>query len=62
MTKQNEELPPGQRPAPRIWPDVGEREPKPLGEGEVWRVSVVGRVDEETTWTVDELRAMPQVE
>jgi DMSO/TMAO reductase YedYZ molybdopterin-dependent catalytic subunit len=62
MTKQNEELPPKQELAIHIWPYVGERTPKSLGEGEVWRVSVVGLVDEERTWTIDELRAMPQVE
>lgn len=62
MTKQSEELPPRQRLAPHIWPHVGESRPKSLGAGEVWSVSVVGLVDEETTWTVDELRAMPQVE
>lgn len=56
-------VPPNQRLTGKLyWPYVGERQPKPLVEGEKWRVSISGLVAEERTWTVDELRAMPQVE
>lgn len=63
MNVREKPLPPNQRLTGRLdWPYVGEREPKPLGAGEEWRVSVAGLVAGPRSWALDELRAMPQVE
>ena len=53
-------LPPGQQlVAPGKWPVVGERSPRtPSGP---WTVSIVGAVDRNITWSLDQLRELPQV-
>jgi DMSO/TMAO reductase YedYZ molybdopterin-dependent catalytic subunit len=54
-------LPPHQQlAAPGKWPIVGERQPPSLREP--WQVSVCGLVTRLLTWTLDELRALPQME
>ncbi len=54
-------LPPGQQlAAPTKWPVVGERAPKKIDHP--WTVAIIGRVAQPFTWTLDELRAMPQIE
>lgn len=55
------ELPPRQvLAAPGKWPVVGESAPR--AGGEPWRVAVTGLVARPRSWSLDELRAMPQVE
>ena len=57
MTK----LPPNQQlVAPGKWPVVGEREPR--DDSSPWNVSVRGCVNQELTFSLDELRELPQVE
>jgi len=56
-------LPPHQQlAAPNRWPQVGEKAPDPQQAGQPWRVAVRGLVKHERVWTLDELRALPQVE
>ena len=53
-------LPPGQQlVAPGKWPVVGERAPLlPTGD---WSVKVHGAVEREASWSLAELRQLPQV-
>lgn len=51
-------LPPGQYDAGDSWP-VLSTEITPRVETEAWRLTVDGRVERPTTWTWDELRALP---
>jgi DMSO/TMAO reductase YedYZ molybdopterin-dependent catalytic subunit len=52
-------LPPGQQlAAPGKWPVVGERESAPSPAD--WRVSATGLVDNPRSWSLDELRELPQ--
>src|SRR5690349_16546676 len=54
-------LPPGQQlAAPRKWPFVGEREPR--ADNSPWTVSIGGAVGEPRTYSIDDLRSLPQVE
>lgn len=54
-------LPPGQQlAAPHKWPTVGERAPA-LGP-EPWSLTLEGCVESVCCWTIDQLRAIPQVE
>lgn len=55
------ELPPNQQlVASHRWPLVGERAPRE--DPSPWTVRVTGQVSRETTVTLDELRALPQVD
>jgi DMSO/TMAO reductase YedYZ molybdopterin-dependent catalytic subunit len=54
-------LPPNQQlVAPGKWPVVGEKGPR--DRKEPWTVQVTGLVERPRTWTLEELRALPQVE
>ncbi|HZT41428.1 MAG TPA: molybdopterin-dependent oxidoreductase [Chthonomonadaceae bacterium] len=54
-------LPPNQLlAAPGKWPVVGEKAPRPGPEP--WRVTVTGLVADPRSWTLEQLREMPQVE
>lgn len=54
-------IPPGQQlAAPGKWPLVGERVPPPAPP--TWTVEVTGQVERPTTFTLDELRSLPQTE
>lgn len=54
-------LPPGQQlAAAEKWPVVGERAPGP-GDS-TWTISITGLVEHQQTWTIDQLRQMPQDE
>ncbi len=55
------ELPPNQHlAAPGKWPLVGEREPPSILEP--WTIRVVGNVTSPCSWTLQELKELPQVE
>ncbi len=55
----SDRLPPGQQlAAPGKWPLVGEREPAPAAVD--WRVCVAGLVDAPRSWSLNELRELPQ--
>ena len=54
-------LPPNQRlAAPGKWPVVGEREP--LASLEPWSLTISGMVEKPFTYSLDDLREMPQVD
>src|SRR5262249_38700082 len=54
-------LPPGQQlVAPGKWPFVGEREPRV--DDSLWNVTVTGAVARPHSYSLDELRSLPQVE
>ena len=56
-------LPPNQQlAAPGKWPLVGEREPDVKCVGKPWSLTVEGLVAQPCSWTLEELRAMPQLE
>lgn len=57
----SDRLPPGQQfVAPGKWPLVGEKSPD--DRDDLWTVTVAGCVEREKTWSLDELRSLPQVE
>jgi len=61
MTADRIVLPPGQQlVAPGKWPLVGEREPR--ADDSPWRVTICGAVGRPRTYSLADLRAMPQVE
>lgn len=54
-------IPPGQQlVAPGKWPVIGEK--KPAHENEPWSLTVKGLVGETMSWTLSELRELPQTE
>lgn len=56
-------LPPHQQlAAPDRWPLVGEKAPDPQRANRPWSIVIRGLVERERVWTLDELRALPQVE
>jgi len=56
-------LPPHQQlAAPDRWPLVGEKAPDPQRASRPWCIAIRGLVERERVWTLDELRALPQVE
>ena len=54
-------LPPGQYDAGSTWP-VLTAEPNPDLRAEDWTIAVGGRVTNPTTWTWDEVHALPAVD
>jgi len=57
-TGRDPRLPPGQYDAGRSWP-VLTAEPTPRLDTATWTFSVQGLVENATTWTWDEIRALP---
>ena len=61
MTTNGPRLPPGQQlVAERKWPLVGERHSRATSEP--WSVAIAGAVRQPRTYSLDELRALPQAE
>lgn len=58
MASKDSQLPPGQQlVAPRKWPVIGEREPRPGSER--WTVEVAGQVAGPRVWALEELKRLP---
>jgi DMSO/TMAO reductase YedYZ molybdopterin-dependent catalytic subunit len=61
MSASSDRLPPGQHLAAEgKWPTVGERSPR--SSGQPWTVAVSGLVRHRRTYTLDQLRALPQTD